>query len=58
MTKRALFEGNNFIIREITTNDGVKRYGVFDAENYQLLLYTTSLGEIKRVFKKEENGSR
>ena len=52
MTKRALFEGNNFIIKENTTSDGVKRYIVFDQDTSQLVLYTTSIKELRRVLKK------
>ena len=57
MTKKALFAGNNYIVREVTTHDGVKRYCVFDETKSQLVLYTTSIKELSKVLKKEYNGS-
>ena len=57
MIRRVLFVGNNYIIREITSN-GIKKYGVYDNNDTRLILYTSSQVEMIKLAKKDGYGSR
>jgi hypothetical protein len=58
MTRRVLFEGNNYIIREMLTSDGIRRYGVYDSNDSRLIFYTSSQVEMRKLAKKDGYGSR